>query len=61
MITNNIIQVKLLKKRDFFQCREFFQTQSIPRWFLNLNKRVSINIILGQVIRFYEICGSNKF
>lgn len=46
---DNFLNINLYDKREFFN----FYTHCITHWFSNVSKRVSVNIILVQLNRFF--------
>lgn len=55
-IHNNNINLDVYDKRNDFN----FPTISMPHWFSNLSKRIFVNIVICQFLRFKNICNNKK-
>lgn len=53
LIKNNNILIDLYDKRNFFN----FDIHYMPHWNSNLHKSIFVNVVIGQIIRFFRICG----
>lgn len=54
-ILNNELILDLFDKRNSFN----FFTISMPHWYTNINKKVFINVIISQLVRYKKICNNN--